>query len=204
VLEAEIHAHGLTHPDVLRRQNNLAANLRLAGRPDLAKPYARTCAENSPAVVGITHPLTAHRWNNLSLTLLMIRRHAAADALLAETWRAPFERYAIVTPAIAFLALLSASLAGRNPADPIGRLKLLLLGPELPRAGGVAHPWSIGYLLDFLRDALPEGRHEFLTAVLGAINDPDMAPSLDTFPLWRDTATVPQDAPWPDVALRSY
>lgn len=100
---------------MLRGQNNLAASLRCVGRADSAEPYARACAKNTPAALGPSHPLTAHRRNNLALTLLMLRRAPQADALLAGTWRMMAQHYAIVTPAVAFLALLSAGLQGHAP-----------------------------------------------------------------------------------------
>lgn len=198
-LDGQIKAKGPAHPDVLRQQNNLGASLRHAGRADLAEPYARDCAENTPVVLGAAHPLTLHRHNNLALTLLMLRRAPEADALLAETWQMMAQHYAIVTPAVAFLALLSAGLQGHAPAGPIGRLKTLLLGPALPRAAGVAHTWDVGYLLEDLRKALLEDWHDFLSALLAAINDPTQAVSLDRFALWRDTPEVPLDVPWPDA-----
>ena len=48
------------------------------------------------------------------------------------------------------MALLDAT----DPTDPLGRLKTLLLGPRPQQAPGVGYPWDIGYLLDYLRDAL--------------------------------------------------
>ena len=202
VVEGRIRIHGPSHPAVLSEQNNLAHNLRKRGRPDLAESYARACAENTPKAVGAAHPLTAHRRNNLALTLLMLRRDDEANALLAQSWRTTEKRYAIVTPAVPFLALLSALGSRQDLADPLGRLKTLLLGPPLPRAGDVAHPWDVGYLLDFLCEALPADQREFLSALLAAINNPDEAVSLDRFPLWCDTPPVPSDAPWPEQRTR--
>jgi hypothetical protein len=93
--------------------------------------------------------------------------------------------------------LLADLLNGRNGAGAIGRLKTLLQGPKLPMAPGVAYPWDVGYLLDYLSPRLPDGQHALLTALLAAINDPDLAPALDRFPAWRDAEAVPRDTPWP-------
>ena len=106
--------------------------------------------------------------------------------------------HAIVAPAVASLALLSAGLQGRPPADPISRLKTLLLGPALPRAAGVAQTWDVGYLLADLRQDLPGSWQEFLKTLLAAINDPTQAEAPEQFALWRDTPAIPLDAPWPD------
>jgi hypothetical protein len=191
-------ALGSTHPEVLRQQSDLAHSLRLAGHPELAEPYARVCAEQSAVVLGATHPLTSHRRNNLALTLLMLRRAPAADRLLAESWRAMEQRYAIVAPATAFHALISAGLQRREPADPIGRLKALLTGPALLRADGVADKWDVGYFIDYQRDALPADCGDFLVALLAAINDPARASDLGRFPLWRDAPALPLETPWPE------
>jgi hypothetical protein len=59
----------------------------------------------------------------------------------------------------------------------------------------IARPWDVAYLLDYLGPKLPPHAHEFLAALLAAINDPTQAPALDRFPQWRDTPSVPQDAP---------
>ena len=129
--------------------------------------------------------------NNLALTLLMLDRVDEARLLLAESWRTPLPSYANLTPCIPYLALLVDRLGGDPAADPIGRLKTLLCGPELPRAPGVAHPWDVAYLLDYLTPKLPPDAHEFLAALLAAINDPTEAPALDSFPEWRDTPPAP-------------
>ena len=73
---------------------------------------------------------TAHTRNERTLTLLMLQRTAEADAAIAETWGAMAQPQAIVTPAVAFLALLSAGLRGRSPADPLGRLKTSVAGTK--------------------------------------------------------------------------
>jgi len=61
-------------------------------------------------------------------------------------------------------------------------------------AAGVASPWAVGYLLDYLAPRLPDGHNAFLTALQAAINDSNLAPALDRFPVWRDAA-------WPDAAV---
>ena len=58
-------------------------------------------------------------------------------------------------------------------------------------------PWDGAYLLDYLRPKLRPDAHEFLAAVLAAINDPTEVPALDRFPEWRDTPPVAREAPWP-------
>ncbi len=197
-LQAQIRAHGVMHPDVLRRQNNLGASLRLAGHPELAEPYARMRAENTPAVIGTTHPLTAHRRNNLALTLLMLHRVEEARILLAESWRTSLPSYSNLTPCIPYLALLADRLRDNPTTGQIGRLKTLLCGPELPRTADIAHPWGVAYLLDYLRPKLPPQDHEFLAALLAAINDRAQVQALDRFPEWRDAPLMSVDAPWPD------
>lgn len=79
----------------------------------------------------------------------------------------------------------------------------MLLGPPLPRAPDVAHPWDIAYLLEWLRPHLPGDSRDFLAALLDAINDPAQAAALDRFPPWRDTPALPLDTPWPDAAQAS-
>ncbi len=185
---------------MLSKQNNLGHSLRLAGRPDLAEPYARACADTTPSVLGRTRPLTLHRRNNLALTLLMMRRAPEADALFAESWRATQQRWMIVSTGIAFLALVSALLQGKSSADPLGRLKTLLLGPALPRAQGVAEKWDVLYLSDYLSDALPADWRDVLVALLAALNDPARAADLDAFPPWREAPALPLDTPWPEIA----
>lgn len=118
----------------------------------------------------------------------MLRRAPEADALLAETWGAMTQPRAIVTPAVAFLALLSAGLRGRSPTDPLGRLKTLLLGPALPRDAGIPHIWRAGTEVAALSQDLPEDWRDLPQALLAV---------LDRFPLWRDTEPVPMDAKWP-------
>ena len=117
-------------------------------------------------------------------------------------WRRRGERWhgppPIVTPAAAFLALLSALLQGRATADPLGRLKTLLPGPALPRAEGVPHTWEFGALLPGLCQDLPDSWRDLAPALLAAVNDPARAAALDREALWRDTPAVPLDAPWPD------
>ena len=60
----------------------------------------------------------------------------------------------------------------------------------------------MGYLLDYLAPRLPDGCRAFLTALLAAINDPDLASALDRFPIWRYTKAVPRDSRgrWPKCA----
>ncbi len=60
-------------------------------------------------------------------------------------------------------------------------------------------PWPEGGILDgYLRPDLPEAWHDFLEALLAAINDPAQAAALEQYALWRDTPALPLDAPWPD------
>jgi len=174
--------------------------LRKAGHPDLAEPYARRCADASVRVLGETNPLALHRRNNLALTLLMLRRTAEARSLLAANWAAPCPHSTPVTPAITFLATIAELLDGGDATKPLGQLKTLLLGPTLQQTPNVAYPWDAGYLLDYLRDALPTDSVAFLQAALAAINDPARAPDLDRFPLWRDTVALKLDTPWPDLS----
>jgi tetratricopeptide (TPR) repeat protein len=188
---------GADHPRVLTACNNLAVSMRKGGRPDLALPFARRVANTSERVLARDSPLLLFRRNNLALTLLMTGEIEEAHRLLAANWAWPAPDCANTTPGIAFLALLADLLDGGNGADMTGRLKALLLGPKLPMAASVAHPWDVGYLLDYPAPRLPDGHHAFLAALVAAINDPDLAPALDRFPIWRDTEAVPRDTPWP-------
>jgi hypothetical protein len=174
--------------------------LRKAKRPDLALAYARRAADGSERVLAHNPSLVLNRRGNLALTLVMTSENSEARRLLAGTWAWPAPDCSNTTPRIAFLGLLADLLDGGNGADAIGRLKPLLLGPKLPMAAGVAYPWDVGYLLDYLVPRLPDGDHDFLTALLAAINDPDLAPALDRFPIWRDTAPIARNAPWPELA----
>jgi hypothetical protein len=136
----------------------------------------------------------------LALTLSMTGEVEGARRLLAENWAMPAPDRANTTPRIAFLRLIADLLDGGDGAGAIGRLKSLLLGPELPKASDVAHPWDVGYLLDYLAPRLPEAQHDFVTALLAAINDPTQAADLDRFPQWRDAKPIPRDPPWPELA----
>ena len=200
-LEGLIARVGPEHPDVLTSQKNLAVSLRKAGHPDLAEPYARQCVDASARVLGDANPLAAHRRNNLVITLLMLRHTAEARSLLAANWTSPCPQRTPVTQAIAFLAAMAAMMDGADATDPLGRLKTLLLGPNLEKAPGVGYPWDAGYLLDYLRDALSLDSIDFLRAALAAINDPDLAPDLDRFPLWHDTPALPLNTPWPTTPV---
>ncbi len=146
-------------------------------------------------------PRLLFRRGNLALTLLMTGETGEARRLLAANWAWPAPDCANTTPGIAYLGLLADLLDGGDGADAIGRLKPLLLGPKLPMAARVAPKWDVGYLLDYLAARLPEGHHAFLTALLAAINDPDLAPALDRFPAWRDATAVPRDTPWPIASV---
>jgi tetratricopeptide (TPR) repeat protein len=188
---------GADHPHVLTACNNLAFSMRKAGRPDLALPYPHRVAETSERVLAHDPPRLLFRRGNLALTLLMTGETGEARRLLAGNWAWPAPDYAITTPSIAFLGLLADLLEGGAGKGTIARLKPLLLGPKLPVAAGVAYPWEVGYLLDYLAPRLPDGHHAFLSALLAAINNPDLAPALDCFPAWRDTEAVPRDTPWP-------
>ncbi len=203
-LEAQIRKLGPEHRDVLTSQNNLAQTLRWTGHPDLAEAYARQCADASARVMGDAHPLALHRRSNLALTLLMLRSTAEARSLLAANWAAPCPHSTPVTQATAFLAAIAALLDGTDAMDPLGRLKTLLLGPNLQQAPDVGYPWDAGYLLDYLRDALPPDSFDFLQAALAAINDPARTPDLDRFPLWRDTPALPLDIPWPTAPVADH
>ena len=187
---------GADHPDVLAASNNLSASMRKAGRPDLALPYAQQVAEASERVLAHDPPRLLFRRSNLALTLLMTGETGEARHLLAGNWAWPAPDCANTTPGIAFLGLLADLLDGRDGAGAIGRLKPLLLGPKLPTAAGVAYPWDVGYLLDYLATRLPDGQRAFLTALLAAINAPEQADDLDRFPAWRDAGPIARDAPW--------
>ena len=142
-----------------------------AFRASPSRLHAR-CSKTTARARGIDHPLTVHLRNNLALTLLMLDRVDEARHLLAESWRTPAPNYSNLTPRIPYLALLADRLRNNSGTGQIGRLKTLLCGPELPRAPGVAHPWDVAYLLDYLRPKLPPDSHEFLAALLAAINVP--------------------------------
>jgi tetratricopeptide (TPR) repeat protein len=192
---------GVDHPDVLTACNNLAHSFRKAGRPDLAIPFARRVAETSERVLAHDPPRLLFRRGNLALTLLMTGETGEARRLLAGNWAWPAPDCANTTPGIAFLGLLADLLDAGAGAGAIGRLKTLLLGPKLPIAAGVAYPWDVGYLLDYLAPRLPDGHHAFLSALLAAINGPEQAAGLDRFPAWRDAEAVPRDTPWPGSAV---
>ena len=188
---------GPDHPDVLTNRNNYAALLRKEGLPNVAEPHARAVFETTIRTRGVEHPLTVHFRNSLALTLLMLDRLEEARFLVPESWRAS-PSYSNLTPCIPYLALLADRLANNTAIGQIGHLKALLCGPELPRAPGVAHTWDVGYLLDYLQPKLPPDSHEFLAALLAAINDPTQVPALDRFPEWRAAPPPPRDAPWPE------
>jgi len=191
-------ALGSEHLSVLKVQSNFASLIREEGLPSVAEPLARGVFQTAVRTRGIVDPLTILFRNNLALTLLMLDRVDEARRLLAESWHASLPSYADLTPCIPYLALLADRLGGDPATDPIGRLKTLLCGSELPRPRDVAHTWEVAYLLNYLRPKLPPESHEFLAALLAAINDPTQAPALDRFPEWRETPPVPRDAPWPD------
>jgi hypothetical protein len=172
--------------------------LRKEGIPNLAEPLDRSVFEATVRARGIDHPGAVALRNNLALTLLMLSRLDEARLLLAQSWNALAPDCSNLAPRILYLALLSDRLRNRSAISQIGRPKILLCGPELPRAPGVAHPWDVAYLLDYLRPKLPPDSHEFLAALLAAINDPIQAPALDRFPEWRDAPLVRCDAPWPE------
>jgi tetratricopeptide (TPR) repeat protein len=188
---------GAEHPNVLTACNNLAHSFRKAGRPDFALDYARRAADGSERVLAHDPSLILNRRGNLVLTLVMTGENSEVRRLLAGAWAWNAPDCANTTPRIAFIGLLADLLDGGNGAGAIGRLKQLLLGPELPMAASVAYPWDVGYLLDYLAPRLADGDRAFLTALLAAINDPDLAPALNRFPIWRDTDAVARDTPWP-------
>jgi hypothetical protein len=155
-------------------------------------------AETSERVLANDPPRLLFRRNNLALTLLMTGDTEEAGQLLAENWTWPKPDCTNTTPGIVLLALLADLLDGGNGAGAIGRLKTLLLGPELPLAAGVTYRWDAGYLLEYLAPRLPDRQYEFLMALLSAINDPTQAGVLDRFPAWRDAVPIPREAPWPE------
>ncbi len=178
-------------------RSNHAALMRKKGVPSVAEPLARAVFERTVRLRGVDDPLTVHFRNNLALTLMMLDRVNEARDLLAESWRTTLPSYANLTPCIPYLGLLADRLRNESAADQIGRLKTMLCGPELPRAPGIAHPWDVAYLLDYLRPKLPPDSSEFLAALLAAVNDPVKARGLDRFPEWRDAPPVSRNAPWP-------
>jgi hypothetical protein len=186
------------HPDTAVVLCNLAIVRRAQGEVSGALALRERALRIVVAAFGAGDARAAHVRNELALTLLMLRRTAEADALLAETWRTLARPTAIVTLAEAFLALLSALLQGRAPADPLGRLETLLHDPALPRAEGVPHTWDIGALLPGLWEDLPDSWRDLAQALLPAVNDPARAAALERYALWRDTPAVALDVPWPD------
>ena len=188
---------GAEHPYTAIVLRNLAGVRRAQGEAAAALPLIERALAIEVAAFGATAPRATHARNDLALTLLVLRRAPAADALLAETARTLATPTAIVTPGTAFLALLSAATQA-TPPEAIGRLKTLLLGPALPRAAGVHHIWRAREAVATLAEALPDPWPALAPALLAAINDPAQAPALDRFPLWRDTPAVAWEAPWPE------
>ena len=160
---------------------------RAQGEADAALAAGERALQIVTASFGAGDARTARTRNELALTLLVLRHAAEADAILAETWRTLARPTAIVTPATAWLALLSALRQGRAPTDPLGRLKTLLPGSTLPRAEGVPHSWAIAALLQGLCHDLPQPWRDLLPALLAAINDPAKAAALEQYALWRET-----------------
>ena len=179
---------GAEHPNTGIVLRALAGVRRAQGEAAAALPLFERALAIEVAAFGATAPRAAHARNELALTLLVLRRAPAADALLAETARTLVTPTAIVTPGTAFLALLSAATQATPPEDPLGRLKTLLLGPALPRAEGVPHIWRAREAVAMLAKALPDPWPEMAPALLAAINDPAEAPALDRFPLWHAAA----------------
>ena len=179
---------GAEHPYTGVVLRALAGVRRAQGEAAAALPLFERALAIEVAAFGATAPRAAHARNDLALTLLVLRRAPAADALLAETARTLATPTAIVTPGTAFLALLSAVMQATPPEDPLGRLKSLLLGPALPRAGGVPLVWRARDSVAMLAEALPAPWPEMAPALLAAINDPAQAPALDRFPLWHAAA----------------
>jgi hypothetical protein len=64
-------------------------------------------------------------------------------------------------------------------------------------SGEVAIPVEIGYFFELIRQKLPEGSVEFLTALLDATNDRACVAALDQFAAWLDQPPIPLDTPWP-------
>ena len=150
-LDINEKALGAEHPSVLSGRSNYAALVRKEGLPNLAEPLDRGVFEATARARGIDHPWTVALRNNLALTLLMLDRDDEARHLLAESWHTLAPNYSNLALRILYLALLADRLRNNNGTGQIGRLKTSLSGPELPRAPGVAHPWDIAYLLDYLR-----------------------------------------------------
>jgi len=146
---------GEDHPYTGVALRNLAAVRRAEGDAAAARGLFERALRIAVAAFGAADPRAAHVRNELALTLLILRETAAADALVAESARLLAQPVAIVSPGVAFVALLSAVQRGRPTADPLGRLKTLLLGPALPRAGGLPHRWRIADLLPRLTQDLP-------------------------------------------------
>jgi hypothetical protein len=197
VLERRDRTLGPEHPDTLRRMNNQSAGLRKQGDFAQAELIDRQVVASTMNIHGAAHPCTIHRRSNLVLDLIFLGKLTEARDLLRESWQSDAERYANTTPRFALQAYLIALLEAHPDTPFLGQLKTLLTGPELPVTGEVALPVEIGYFFEAMREKLPQGSVEFLTALLNATNDSAKVAALDQFAAWRDQPPIPLDAPWP-------
>jgi hypothetical protein len=195
--EGESRTLDMDNLDDLRALNNASYGMRQQGQAEQCEPIDRIVAEATEKKLGATHPLTLHRRNNLVLDLLLLGRAAEARALLDQNWKAGAEQFANLTPRIPFLAYLSARVEGQ-PADLfLGQVKTLVTGPELPTSPDIGVPWDLGYFFEQLRERLPNGAPEILTALVAAQNDRANLPALDSFQEWVDQPPIPLDVTWP-------
>ena len=181
---------GPDHPDTIRAYNNNAYRMRKSGDVAGAEPLDRRVLELSMKNGGEDAPLTIHRRNNLVLTLTMKGSLAEAKSILNDNARAERTRCSNTTPRILLLTYLVDILENLDGEQYIGQLKALLSAKPLRRDVGIAWPWDIGYVLDYLRDRLTERELEFLQELVSVINEEKPVTELERFEEWRNVEAV--------------
>lgn len=188
---------GMDHLYTLIVSNEQATLLRKLGRAAETQPLLRRVIEATVKQRGVMHPLSVHYCNNLVLGLVMDGKLSEAEREISALWHLNAPTYRNTTPRILFLRMVVASLVGEPTAVFLRQLKTLLCGDPLPIAEHVAHPWDLGYFIDYVRRRLPADTVAFLAAIVAALNDPLKLDELDTFQNWRDQPRGALDAPWP-------
>jgi hypothetical protein len=133
---------------------------------------------------------------NPVLTLILLGKLEEARQILGANWCLNAPPHANTTLRIVFPLHLIALLESQADTPFLGQIKALLIGPELPAAGGVAVPWDIAYFIEFLKPKLGERNAEFLIALAAALNDRAQISILDSFPEWHTQPPVPLDTLW--------
>jgi hypothetical protein len=179
------------------RLNNLAFDLRAAGRLLEAEWLMRAALATDLAHRHHSDRKIAHRRNNLATVLLMQGRVEEARELSTQAWPGAVVDFDLTSARVLTIRLAIAMVDGEPYGFFMGQLKNHLAIQPLRNVADVDSHWQMAPVLRLLRPSLGVQEHDLLQAAVRVVNRSGRLDEMEQYPSWRAADPQPLSQAWP-------